>query len=291
MKKIKEFLKLFTLSGFKDGNKSYIIGFISFYFSIASIVFSIYTYYFPYKISKSAIVANLNNLEANNQWGKLNQEVNKLENDNDNKDIYYLYKGRIAARLTQVPKINPDFYFSRVDLESPYYREVLHSRTTNYLLNYSKDERTKKFKNLANQMEKDEMNYDYYYFFVRLLSLDNYNYHDVLQLYKEYSNLYSEYSIEKLGFDISTTKVGVINFDNKKSSQVQSLYLIFLTDLLYLAQHENIVPLPRELVLVKQHLIERNYFVVSQVKILLNFTQSPSSFEELQSILHKILTQ
>jgi len=98
-----------------------------------------------------------------------------MENNTDYKDIYYWYRGRIAARITQISKVNPDFYFSRVDIESPYYREVLQSRITNYLLNFHENERTSELKSLANEMQNNKMNYDYYYFFVRLLSLDSYN--------------------------------------------------------------------------------------------------------------------
>lgn len=294
MNKIKRLLQLFTLKGFKDDGNAYIIGFISFYFSviftIVSLIFSVYAYYVPYKVSKDALVAKLNNLEVNNQWKKLNEEVKKLENDNDYKDIYYLYKGRITARITQVPKVNPDFYFSKVNPESPYYREVLHSRVTNYLINYRKDERTEKFRTLVNQLEKEEMNYDYYYFFVKLFSLDNYNYHNVLQLYNEYSNLYSEYNVNKFKFNIAVTEIGEVDLDNKQASEVQSLFFIFLVELLYLEEHENIASVPDEISLAKENLIQNESFVGTQIKLLLNFTQSPGSFEELQFVLHNILT-
>ncbi len=294
MNKIKKLLHLFTLNGFKDDSKAYIIGFISFYFSviftIGSLIFSIYAYYVPYSLSKDSIVEKLNNLEVSKQWGKLNKEVKKLKHDNNNKDIYYLFKGRIAARITQVPKVNPDFYFSRVDPESPYYREVLHSRITYYLINFNGDERKEKFSNLVNQMEKDEMNYDHYYFFVKLLSLENYNYQSVLQLYKGYSNLYNEYNIEELNFNIHTTEIGEIDVDNKRATEVQSLYLIFLTELLYLGQSENIT-LPSEWDLVKEQLIQRSSFVTNEIKLLLNFSNSSDSFKELQLNLHQIITQ
>jgi hypothetical protein len=288
-------LKIFTLNGFRDQSKAHIIGFCSFYFSIfftiGSLIFSIYAYYVPYELSKETVLTKLGSLESNGKWSKLSNEVDKLKDKDDYKDIYYLFKGRLAARITQVPKINPDFYFSRVDLESPYYDEMLQSRVANYLINFRGDERTDKFKSLAEEMDSNKLNYNYYYFFVKLLSLENYNYQTVLQLFEQYRTLYEEYRVADFKFSVSTTEVGALHIDNKAASEVQSLYLIFSTELLYLSEQENIELLPEDMGITKEQIIQNNEFVINQVQLLLNFSQAPQSFEDLQMVLHKVLTQ
>ncbi|MCG7379914.1 hypothetical protein MH215_23205 [Paenibacillus sp. ACRSA] len=295
MNKFIKGFKIFTLNGFKDQSKAHIIGFISFYFSIfftiGSLIFSVYAYYVPNELNKDAVYKNLRYLESNGKWGSLVNEVDELQDREKYKDIYYLFKGRITARITQVPKVNPDFYFSRVGLESPYYNEMLQSRVINYLINFKGNERADKLTSLANEMEDSKLNYNYYYFYVKLLSLETYNYQTVLQLYKQFSSLYDEYQIADFKFNFTTTEVGAVNFDNRANTEIQSLYLIFLTELLYLGEQENMKSFSKDIGFAKEHIINNNEFIINQVQLFLSFTEAPKSFEELQVLLHAILTQ
>ncbi|OWA34013.1 hypothetical protein B9G55_16890 [Saccharibacillus sp. O16] len=235
--------KIFTLKWFEDAKRAPITGLISFYITIVSLgltlVFFYTSYYHPYSVSIEDKEKELSSLHSTGNWISLEKEVNKIEEDTKFKDIYYLYKGITIEQITHLPKENPDFYYDKVNSESPYYEKALKERISFYYRTYKGKDLSTNLNNLLGELESNHFTYSPYYYFLRLSTLENYNLNSVTPLYQEFLNTYKEYDPYSRKFNVKTTSVGEVNINNSAAVNIQALDSLFISELSRLSRTEN----------------------------------------------------